>query len=284
MCNSSKSKPYVKVKKWQLHKCQSCGFVQVINKPTEQELKEIYSNSYFSTNKYEDIQTLHKEYRYRLKLMKKYSAPGGVVLDYGCAKADFISFAKNEYLFYGMDYSTDAIEIAKEKHPDLSKKLFYADQLDAIKENTIDAVVLWDVIEHIWDPVECLNQLYKKVKIGGHIILSTPKVDTFFPAITRKYWPFMTPPEHLSFFSNKAFEELGRKTGLHIVESRAKGKWVNAGFMLYKIKRIVPYLVSGRVIRFFQGKRTSKLSLYAPTGDIQYVVLKKSYLNPEGVE
>ena len=85
----------------------------------------------------------------------------------------------------------------------------------------------------------------------------------------------MTPPEHLGFFSKKSFEKLADKHNYTIVNYESKGKWVNLAFLMYKLKRIFPKLIPSLFIKIFQTKYTSNWSVYVPTNDIQYLILKK---------
>jgi len=275
ICKSASTHFFTKVDKWELQKCENCGFVEVIQEPSTEELKKIYSILYFQNIKYGDKKTQLKEYYYRLNLLKKYVPFNSNLLDYGCAQADFIDFAKNKYFFIGLDFSTAAIEKAKEKYPHLKGDLYNLNNIDKIQDNSLEGVVMWDVIEHLWDPQEVVSSLLDKLKENGYLFISTPKVDSFFANALKKFWPFMTPPEHLSFFSQASFKIFADVNHLEIVETRSKGKWVNVGFMFYKIKRIAPKLVPTVLINFFNLKYTSHLSLYAPTGDIQYLVFKK---------
>ncbi len=275
VCDGLSLSKYVKVRKWELHKCKDCGYVQVINKPDNKELEEIYSESYFGHSKYKDTKTLFKEYEYRKSLLLSTLNEKSDVLDYGCAKADFITYCNTIFNFSGVDYSKDAIRLAKNQFPYLQDKFFTTEDLDLIKDNSFDGIVLWDVIEHLWNPSETLTCLDKKLKPEGYIYISTPKIDSFFAKITGKFWPFMTPPEHLGFFSKKSFEKLADKHNYTIVNYESKGKWVNLAFLMYKLKRIFPKLIPSLFIKIFQTKHTSNWSVYVPTNDIQYLILKK---------
>lgn len=263
-------------KGWPLVKCVNCGFLQVDRKPNEAELIEIYSKNYFTHNKYADISTLYKEYTRRLNLVKKYIPEKAEILDFGCAAADFIKFAEKQYNFTGFDYSKAAIIKAIEDNPDYKGKLFYGDyhELQQVPQQ-FNAIMLWDVIEHIWDPVEIMTFLSKLIQSKGFVFISTPDIDSFFSKLTGKYWPFMTPPEHLSFFGTRSFKKLVEKTGFKIIYNSSKGKWANVGFIFYKLKRIFPKLVPQAFINFFNKKYTSKLAVYVPTFDVKYVVLQK---------
>lgn len=138
-----------------------------------------------------------------------------------------------------------------------------------------DAICMWDVIEHIDDPKNAIENLKGLVKSNGYIFISTPNIGAVFSKIMKSKWPFMTPPEHMSFFDKKSMLRLARECNLEVIESRSKGKWANLGFVFYKMNRIVPNFIPECVINSFKKGILSKINIYVPTGDIQYVVLRK---------
>ncbi len=261
-----------------LSRCNDCGFLQVAEKPTDEELAQIYAAPYFSHSKYQDMDTLNKEFQRRLQLMEdSLDGRDRKVLEFGCGTGDFITFINGRFDMWGIDISSAAIARAKETLPALQDRL----QAGHIKDFSFppeffDAVVSWDTIEHIWDPVEVYGHLFRLIKPGGYMLLSTPNSGAFFARITGKYWPFMTPPEHLGFFSRRSITCFVReKLGGSLIWWNSKGKWVNLGFLFYKVKRILPALVPGWFLRLFLRRWTRKWAFYVPTGDIQYVVIRK---------
>ena len=85
----------------------------------------------------------------------------------------------------------------------------------------------------------------------------------------------MTPPEHLSFFSDTSLTKIADITGFDIIFNKNKGKAVNLGFLFYKLKRIFPNLVPEFILKFFKLKYVKRIFVYVPTQDIKYAVLKK---------
>ena len=59
--------------------------------------------------------------------------------------------------------------------------------------------------------------------------------------------------------------------GLSVVRWSTQGKWVNAGFLVYKLGRVFPLLAPRFLVRAFGRSPFARFLLYAPTGDIQYV-------------
>ena len=269
------------VKESTLYKCSSCGYVQVEEQPSEDELNAIYSDSFFDNVKYNDDANQEKENWRRLAFISRYLPPDGLskqkILDFGCASGDFIQAAKPFYEMWGHDFSPYAIEKARQLNPDIFWHFSSGthEKLDFPHE-FFDAIVTWDVVEHLWDPVSVCERLLRYLKPGGFLFISTPDIGTLTASLTRKYWAFMTPPEHLGFFSKKSISFfLQNKLNCHILEKKNKGKSVNIGFFFYKLKRIFPRLVPGFLPRFFSSKYTRNFNIYVPTADIMYIAAIK---------
>jgi len=240
------------------------------------ELDKIYSKNYFSKTKYDDIATLNMENKRRLSILATYLPHElSKVLDFGCAGGSFLSYAKSQYEIWGTDCSNYAVETAKMENPEIADRI----KMDLLSSNhqeiLFDGIVLWDVLEHLHDPLKSFEDIYSRIKPGGFIFLSTPDIGSLTARLLGKFWAFMTPPEHVSFFSRKSISFLTQRFDAEVLSVKNKGKWVNMGFLVYKIKRIFPKLVPVLLIKMFQLKMTKNWRIYVPTNDIIYVVLKK---------
>lgn len=278
LCASQQLQLLFEVRGCTLHRCGSCGFVQVRDRPTEEELREIYAAAYFARGKYTDDVAQHRENERRLDLIARAGvAPGARVLDAGCATGDFIEVASKRYDMWGIDVSAFATEQAREKNPDRAHKIltgFVEEQ--QLEPKSFDAIVMWDVIEHIWDPEPVCRSLVGLIKPGGAFVLSTPDIGAITARLMRSRWAFMTPPEHLSFFSTTSLDYLlEQKLGLTTVSSTASGKWANIGFLAYKFRRVFPFVPQGLVTRV-QNSPLGRATMYVPTKDVRYVAARKA--------
>ena len=143
------------------------------------------------------------------------------------------------------------------------------------KDQKYDAVCLWDAIEHISNPYDIMQKIKGLLKDDGCVFISTPNIGALFARILKSRWPFMTPPEHLCFFSKKSIYQLANLLNMEVVEWKTKGKWANVGFILYKFNRVSSIKIPSKIIKLFQTTFLSKWKLYVPTCDVQYAVLKK---------
>ncbi|KPJ56396.1 hypothetical protein AMJ49_04950 [Parcubacteria bacterium DG_74_2] len=254
--------------------CRKCGFVQVLQKPTIESLSEMYSGEYFNRGKYiESNKAINFENKRRLFWLKKSGLKKGArILDVGCATGDFINMAKRYFDMWGLDISEFAVKEARLKNPDIFQKI----KKGMIEElsfpaDFFDCIVMWDVIEHLWDPVGVISKLVKILKPGGVLAVSTPNINTATARLMGKSWHFMIIPEHLSFFNKSTLNYLFETAGLIPLKWMTRGKWVNFGFLLYKIKKAFPKLLPSSLIHWVQQKHIiANLALYVPTGDIQY--------------
>jgi 2-polyprenyl-3-methyl-5-hydroxy-6-metoxy-1,4-benzoquinol methylase len=277
LCSNPNLKLKFHTKGETLLKCDNCDLLQVADKPSQEKQKSIYSDNYFTPLKYNDTATLKKENERRLKLIKEFiQEKEAKILDFGCATGDFITYAKTNFDMWGFDLSHFAINEAKKYNPEIEKQLSSGDfSTRNYPPELFNGILLWDVIEHLWDPLEILKKLIHCLKPGGFLFISTPNSGSLMAKIMGKYWAFMTPPEHLSFFSKKTATFLTEDIlKLKVKKWFSKGKWVNFGFFLYKIKRIVPFLIPTFVLNMFKHKFLNRIAFYVPTGDIQYLVIK----------
>lgn len=278
VCDRSEINKRFISKGYEILTCQYCKLVFLSQPPKPEELDIIYNEDYFSHCKYQDQNTLSKENNRRKKLLTQFQhAVNTNILDVGCASGDFIDCIKDEYNCWGIDLSESAIKMAKEKYPKLNNR-FKSETIFECRFNNhfFDGIVLWDVIEHLSNPLQYLQEVMKYLKPGGYLFFSTPDIGATTAKLFGKYWAFMTPPEHQVFFNRQSIKYLCESLSeVTILKSFTKGKWVNVGFILYKIKRIIPWLIPGFILKLFNIRFFRNWSIYVPTNDIRYQVIQK---------
>lgn len=272
ICNSNKCNFAFNAKGFDLFKCENSNFVFVEPLPPDEIIAEIYKSEYFDKGKYIDDFATKMEYDRRVKLIQSVVINDAKILDFGCASGDFVNFLESKHTIYGVDISDDAITLAKKKYFNIESKFYYYQELEKL-ETKFDLIVLWDVIEHVKSPIDTLKYLKTFLSENGSIIISTPNIGAPIAKIFKSKWAFMTPPEHLCFFDRKSIYQLSKELQGEVKNWETKGKWVNIAFLFYKIKRIFPKLVPHCFVDFLK-KYFNRVSLYIPTRDIQYLIIK----------
>jgi 2-polyprenyl-3-methyl-5-hydroxy-6-metoxy-1,4-benzoquinol methylase len=72
-----------------------------------------------------------------------------------------------------------------------------------IPDNSLDLVILNEVIEHIPEPIKAMTELHSKLRLGGAVYIATPSGETSKNIIT--YYTYDVP-NHLHFFTNSSLE------------------------------------------------------------------------------
>lgn len=150
------------------------------------------------------------------------------VLDVGCGEG--ITLRKLEELGIGkqnvgVDYSEDAIKIGKLHHPDLDIRIGNIYDL-AFENNSFDAVICTEVLEHLEDPSKAVDELKRVTK--KYIIISVPNEPFFIGAnlLRGKYLKgFGNHPEHINHWTAWGIENYLRKHNLKVVSTSHPFAW-----------------------------------------------------------
>lgn len=279
LCNEiSKLKRGFDFGRFYLTECCRCGFQQISPEPTSAELNDLYGAVYFQKAKYTDTKAIELEYKRRQNFMAQAGfKPGDTLLEIGCGAGQFISTCVDSYNWYGIDFSADGISAARKRLSSLPEERLTAGAIESfapeIPIGGFDGVLIFDTIEHVYDPAQMLKRASSWMKPDGRMIVTTPNIGATVAKLMGRRWPFMTPPEHLSFFNQSCMSEAMRNAGLKITYSKSLGKFANIAFIIYKAGRV-------GLLPKFCGKVSAKLGLgkvtiYVPTGDVMYVIAEK---------
>lgn len=277
LCGAPKLRSLYQVKGCHLHSCGDCGYVQVDPLPPPEAIAAIYDSTYFAKGKYRDDRAGLREQHRRVNLLLSAGLPDGArVLDFGCANGEFLAQARRRWKVWGFDLSAEAVDQARQAMPDLAACLYSGDPGKvAWPADGFDAIVLWDVIEHLPDPLTALRQVVALLRPGGLLAVSTPDMAAPTARILGRRWHFMTPPEHLGFFGAATLGRAFRAVGLSPISFSSRGKWANLGFIFYKLGRVFPSLASSGLVDLMRKSILGRCCLYVPTGDVLYGLARR---------
>lgn len=251
-------------------RCRNDNLVMLNPQITAQEIHHFYNDRYFESPEfrgntcigyyaYIDERPLLLEYfRRKIALLKTYLSQGKL-LEIGCGHGFFLEAAQNSpFQTLGIDISGYAVEYAqKHRLParlvDLEKAHF--------PPQSFDAVVAFQLIEHIPNPLKFMKEVNRVLKPGGLVLLATPNEGGYLKKIMGKHWLSYRHAEHLFFFSPKTLGELLSKSGFNSIEFR---KDETRFYPLRHLLDGVKYYFKGKFFRDlaeFLGMILSKLNL-----------------------
>ena len=254
LCEQSRHRPRFVIKRYQLIECLQCGLVRLHPFPTPEELRVLYSGTYFKSESasergYLDYEGDHNNYlrtfRRRLKMIRDYLSASDRILEVGCALGFFLDTLREagfEHLT-GIDLSAYAIARAQARMGN-QVELLAGNIGDLPSGRSFDVVFMWDVLEHIPNPIAALNQVRVLLNPGGRLILETQDVGSVMAQINGRRWHMYKVPEHLYHFQPSTIKMLLNKTGFQVVKitRRGAGKYLSGSFIVERVGRYSPVL------------------------------------------
>jgi SAM-dependent methyltransferase len=115
---------------------------------------------------------------------------GGHVLDIGCGRGyGFVEILPRCEKLSGIDVSEDFLAVARKEYPQLDLRLAQGEQLP-FADQSFDAILSFEVIEHVKDDVAYLREIRRVAKPGALIAISTPNKAVSSPGQDEPYNPF----------------------------------------------------------------------------------------------
>jgi len=152
-----------------------------------------------------------ERYRYTIERLK---LPGSAeVLDLGCGAGYYISvLAENKISYKGLEVAKHFADYCKKYHQLNVDSSSLEDETD----NQYDLITMFDVLEHLADPVSVFNTLNSKLKSGGYCVAYTPNIRSVGYELMGAKQNTMLPFEHLCFFDKKSLDYLASMTGFEV--------------------------------------------------------------------
>lgn len=124
-----------------------------------------------------------------LRELSKLKLKNPKIIDLGCGSGWLTNVLGLFGPTIGVDYSEEAIKLAKSRYAHVS--FIHADILNwDYPKKAFDVVISQEVIEHFWEQHSYINVAYDLLDDGGYIILTTPNKTTFYsmPEDVWKNW------------------------------------------------------------------------------------------------
>lgn len=194
----------------QVVKCPSCGLSYVNPRIISKKVINSYSeadDSLYASQAEGRINTFKES----LNFIEKYSPKKGKILDVGAAAGFFLKVAKNSgWTTHGVEPSKWSVNFANKNY---KVNVFQGVLKDAkFKDNFFDVVTMWDVLEHVPNPTEELNEIYRVLKPGGLLVINYPDFGTPLAKLAGAKWWFLLSV-HLFYFDKSSMTKILSKCG-----------------------------------------------------------------------
>jgi 2-polyprenyl-3-methyl-5-hydroxy-6-metoxy-1,4-benzoquinol methylase len=254
--------------------------------PDRAELADIYALDYFrnsvsgsNIHGYSDYLRDEGQHRAnarrRVRLLERHSGRPGRVLDVGCAAGFFLDEAKRRgWEAEGVDVSPEMAEWGRAQLGASIAEGTLADVTAA--PGSLDAVTMWDYIEHAVDPAADLARSHELLRSGGILALSTGDIDSVVARVSGRRWHLLTPRHHNFFFSRTTLADLLDRSGFEVVQMSAPAALYSLHHVVFKLEALlgIPRLrgLAARIAAGPVGRAAIPLNLF----DIVTAVARKA--------
>jgi SAM-dependent methyltransferase len=198
----------------------------------------------------------------------------GSLLDVGCASGRFLRVcALNGFQVTGVEPATGLADKAREAVYGKGE-IFCATLQDAsLPPASFDVVTLWDVLEHVPEPIEFLILCRSLLKSGGFLFANVPDLASFQARVFGRRWPLLLP-EHLNYFTRKSLGLCAHKAGFELLRFGRRPAFFTVGYIFYRLSQ--HNVLGGRLGKeLVNASGLNRLIVPAPLGEI-YGVWKRT--------
>lgn len=249
LCGHKEKGFVIAIDGYKILNCKICGLGFLDSNATENPSENIYSEIYWQEDHaVKDPKNVIPQYIPKVNFIKKFKRQGKL-LDIGCGLGYFLATAKNEgFSVLGIESSPWALDYIK-KQFDIQ---IYPGPVENVEidNNSIDICTMWQVIEHLKDPMQTLGKIRTLLKNEGVLILETRNYKGFDARVLKEKWNGWSLPYHLWHFDPHSFSRMIEKSGYKIIKIK-----LNHSMYVKNIIRKIPVikLLRNPISSFFSG-------------------------------
>jgi SAM-dependent methyltransferase len=207
---------YITRERFELWRCDACGLIRT--RPVPAAMDRFYPDGYYGDReRYGSFATalLARVHAARAARLTALNGGPGRVLDIGCGPGLLLdALRRRGWTASGIERTAGAAACARER---LGLDVHVGGWQDSgVAEGTLDAVILWHVLEHLAAPDECLRWAVDRLKPGGIALVGVPDAGSPEARWTGEHWFHLDVPRHLVHFTRDTIDALVRRSGLEI--------------------------------------------------------------------
>jgi len=265
----------------QIYKCHACRTYFTWPIPLSGENLKIYSEDYFSgaANGFgyadydRDKQVMIPAFEKYLDIIERFLPTKGTLIDVGAATGFFLKIAVDRgWTGVGIEPSVHASATARKKGLDVRTGVFDSDSL---RPGSADAITLWDVIEHVSDPVGVLRTVHSTLRTGGVVAINTPDSGSLLARALGSKWHLVVPPEHLFLFNRASLRHALGEDRFEILVQDKIGKRFTVQYVLETLYRWQKLGVWRKGYELVRDKPAGRAGVAINLRDNMFVVARK---------
>jgi SAM-dependent methyltransferase len=170
--------------------------------------------------------------------------------------------SQGDWELHGVEINPYAAEIARDRYG-LQVRIGTLIEA-AYPAHFFDVITMWDVLEHLHQPLENLREIDRILKPDGLLILRVPNVSSWDAKLFKRSWAGYDAPRHLYVFSPSTLEELLLKAGFRLINCSSQSGnyttfllslrfWINAHEYNSKPAKLLLRILYHPIMRIFSA-------------------------------
>jgi SAM-dependent methyltransferase len=200
---------YVTSDEFRILQCERCTVA--FTHPIPADLGRYYPTTY-RDYKPVVLSILSAFYRVKARQWSYLFPQPGEALEVGCGPGIMSNVLQQlGWKVTGLERTEEAAEVGRRLFG-LNVLAAEVEDLPAIRQ--YDLIILFQVLEHMADPVAIVSECERRLKPGGKIIISVPNFNSWQSHFGKAAWLHLDVPRHLFHFSATSLDVLLKRAGL----------------------------------------------------------------------
>jgi len=278
-CEDIGLRPSLKISTHQLLLCSGCGheFLEADRDPDH--IETVYGDDYFFGGGagYPDYpaeaRSLISRGRFYGKKLRSFGE-AGELLDVGAAAGYLLEgFSQEGWTGEGIEPN----ELMATLGGDRLGIDIHCGTLESydLGSRQFDAVAAIQVMAHFADPEYAWARLSNLVRPGGLLLVETWDRGSLTRWLLGRHWHEYSPPSVLHWFTKTSLDELARRHGFYLLESKTTIKWISGNHACSLVASKLPTGAASGMVKALGSKLPDFLRLPNPGDDLFYSIYRK---------
>jgi len=230
--------------------CPSCNHMFLANRPDRTQLKELYPPTYYTINPRSPIFlkgfTYHKKIKMDISRISKFilDINAKSILEIGCGDCCRLIQLKRKLNIPGLQVTGVDLQITRDILEKTGRENIRMIEGDIESLATLssagtsyDAILMSQLIEHLFDPRKILQFLFTLLNPNGMILIETPNWQCLdFWLFKNRHWGGYHFPRHFNVFSPDSLAQFLQSCGFRI---KKQGFLPSPGFWISSLRNFL---------------------------------------------
>lgn len=256
---------------YRIVRCDTCGLLRSDPIAEVAGLDALYTESEFTYGA--ETANLKRTYGRYLRALEQYQSGQGALLEIGCGNGFFLeqALAQGYSRVAGVEPSRRAVEAAAESVRENIKVGVF--QQGLFEPRSFDVVCLFQVMDHLADPVAVLDEVGALLRPGGLLLTIQHNADAVSARLLGERSPIVDI-EHTYLYTPGTLSRICEKAGFAVLNAGAS--WNR--YSLRYLSHLAPFTASLKrgVSGLLHATGMEKLPLWVPLGNFFLIAQKGS--------